>query len=390
MGILGVASEDRDSSRETLRSSPSGSLPNVGDLVAGKYRIESLLGSGAMGAVFVARHELLDKRVALKLICEDQAQAPHAVTRFYNEARAAAKIEGEHVARVLDVGQHENGTPFIALELLEGANLAEVLETRAPLPVHEVVGWILQVCEALAEAHSFGIVHRDLKPANLFLARRRDGRSIVKVLDFGVAKTHAPLQPAMTVTSSILGSPVYMAPEQLRSAKSVDARADIWALGVVLYELLTGRLPFRGDYVAVVFVAGLEHTPPAPRTLRADVPEALERVVLRCLAREVDHRFQSVAELAEALAPFAGSDACFSVQRIRTIMESAPEWAQPKRRRRGSSKRSARFVTVAVTAVGIGALAAMGLMAARGATTSQHPSSRLLPHAPTTATTAPP
>jgi serine/threonine-protein kinase len=271
--------------RETSAGGNGETLPEVGDLVAGKYRVVRRIGEGAMGAVFAARHELLEKDVALKLMSLEQASTPQAVSRFLNEARAAAQIESEHVARVLDMGRTDAGAPFLALELLEGADLARVLAERQPLRVVDVVGWVLQALDAIAEAHSLGIVHRDLKPANLFLATRRDGTEIVKVLDFGISKNLAVTgaTPTLTATSSILGSPVYMAPEQLRNAKTVDSRADVWSVGVVLYELLTCRVPFHADNVAELFVAILEHTPAPARSLRSDLPAQLEHVVMRCL-----------------------------------------------------------------------------------------------------------
>jgi serine/threonine protein kinase len=264
MATQWAARECRISARETVPASCHDTLPEVGDLVADKYRVERLIGRGSVGVVFAARHELLEKRVALKLLSEEAASTPEAVRRFYKEARAAAQIESDHVARVLDVGQTGGGFPFMALELLDGVDLAKLLEERGPMLASEIVGWVLQALEALAEAHSLGIVHRDLKPANLFLARRRDGTHTLKILDFGISKSPAAVGAAttLTVTSSILGSPVYMAPEQLRDAKSVDPRADIWAIGVVLYELLTGRLPFVAANIADLCVAILERSPP--------------------------------------------------------------------------------------------------------------------------------
>jgi serine/threonine-protein kinase len=342
-----------------------------------------------MGAVFAARHELLQKQVAIKLMAEEHAGTPEAVTRFFNEARAAAGIEGEHVARVLDVGQLENGAPFMAIELLDGADLARVLEERGPLPVHDVIDWVLQALEALAEAHSLGIVHRDLKPANLFLARRRDGTSLLKVLDFGISKQSPAVSagsPSITATSSILGSPMYMAPEQLRSAKTVDARADIWAIGVVLYELLSGRLPFQAENVAELFVAVLERTPPGLRTLRADVPPGLEEVVARCLARDVGERFQNVVDVAEALEPFAEKGSHPSVQRIRYVWQTAPQWTRVKMTSLHLPQlRRPRVVAVAIAGVVVGMVVAgaMHLVASRHAATpvaAPATTSRVTPH----------
>jgi serine/threonine-protein kinase len=306
----------------------AGALPGIGQVVAGKYRIERLLGRGGMGAVFAAHHSLLQQRVALKVMLAEHASSTEAVTRFLNEARAAARIEGEHVARVLDLGQLEDGSPFIALELLEGSDLAGVLRTRGALPATEVVDYVLQALEALAQAHALGIVHRDLKPANLFLARRRDGTDIVKVLDFGISKVADALTGAgsnpQTHTSSLLGSPGYMAPEQLRSAKTVDARADIWAVGVILYQLLCGRPPFEGETMTEVLVAILEQPVVPPRTWRPDIPPGLESVVMGCLSRDLNARIPNVVVLAEALAPFAPQQAAASVERLRRYMPAVP------------------------------------------------------------------
>jgi serine/threonine-protein kinase len=361
---MNPAARERSSSyvRETMPVGSGGPLPEVGDLVAGRYRIVRRIGEGAMGAVFAARHELLEKDVALKLMSEEHASTPQAVKRFLNEARALAQLESEHVARVLDMGQTEAGAPFLALELLEGADLAGVLAERGRLPVVDVVGWILQALDGIAEAHSLGIIHRDLKPANLFLAKRRDGTEIVKVLDFGISKNLAlsGTTPALTVTSSILGSPMYMAPEQLRNAKTVDARADVWSLGVVLYELLSGRLPFRADNVAELFVAILEHTPEPMRSVRSDIPAPLEQIVMCCLAREADERFADVGDLAEALAPFGPAGVDATVQRIRRVLQAADGTPKAKARRASARRNRLRWIAAIAAA---GAIAAASLAA---------------------------
>mgnify|MGYP001062724726 FL=1 len=218
-----------------------------GDLLAGKYRIERVLGRGGMGVVVSAVHEALDERVALKFLLPEALANQEAVQRFLREARAAVKIRSEHVARVTDVGTLESGAPYMVMEYLDGVDLARYLESRGPLPVPEAVEYMLQACEALAEAHALGIVHRDLKPANLFRIERVDGTPSIKLLDFGISKVIAH-QVALTQTSSMLGSPLYMAPEQMTSSKHVDARADVWALGIILFELVTGEPPFQGDH----------------------------------------------------------------------------------------------------------------------------------------------
>ena len=296
-------------------------------MIAGKYRIEGVLGKGGMGIVFAAQHELLFQRVAIKLLLAEAVGTPEAVSRFLHEARAAARIQSEHVARVMDVGITETGLPYMVIELLEGGDLAKILEERGRIPFMQAVDWVLEALEAIAQAHALGIVHRDLKPSNLYLARRQNGASIVKVLDFGISKSttsFGPQSAALTSTQSMLGSPLYMSPEQLRSTKTVDARADIWALGVILHELLSGAVPFMGESLGELFVAILEQEPAPLRATAPDVPPQLEQVVRRCLLRNVQHRFANVAELAQALAPFASTQGAGSVARIvSTIVPSA-------------------------------------------------------------------
>lgn len=276
-----------------------------GHLLAGKYRIDRLLGRGAMGVVYAAQHELLHVPVAVKLMRPALGLDPLAVFRFLNEARNASRIQSDHVVRIFDVGVLDSGVPFIVMELLEGADLALVLRHRGPLPIAPTVDWLLEVVEALAHAHAIGIVHRDIKPSNLFLSRRHDGTDRIKVLDFGVSKTiAAPSTGGMTITGAVVGTPLYMAPEQLRGAKLVDSRADIWALGAVAYELLSGHVPFPGDNVVAVFAATCETTPTPPREFRPEIPAGLEAALLRCLQREPDARFANVGALGVDLAPY--------------------------------------------------------------------------------------
>jgi eukaryotic-like serine/threonine-protein kinase len=282
--------------------------PEIGNLFVGKYRIERKLGQGGMGAVFAAHHELLHQRVAIKVLSTDVVAEGEVVTRFLNEARAAARIVSEHVARVTDVATLDNGVPYMVLELLEGDDLSKVLETRGALPVALAVDWVLQACAGVAKAHALGVVHRDLKPSNLFLARREDGTSVIKVLDFGISKSTNPaLVPSstLTATGSMIGSPCYMAPEQVRNAKHVDGRTDIWAIGVILHELLTTNRPFGGETLGELLVAIVEQQPPPISATRRDVPPGLERVVARCLRRAPAERFASIAELAQALEPYS-------------------------------------------------------------------------------------
>jgi serine/threonine protein kinase len=305
-------------------------LPVPGELVGGKYRIERLLGTGAMGAVFAARHELLQQTVALKVMLPEVAASQLASARFLNEARAAARIEGEHVARVLDVGHLENDAPFIALELLEGADLARVLAKRGCFSKDDALLYILQALEAVAQAHALGIVHRDLKPANLFLSQRRDGTQVVKVLDFGISKAlkvqAEASTSALTQSSSMLGSPLYMSPEQVRSSRDVDQRADVWAFGVILFEFLTGKAPFNAQSVNQVLVQILEQEPLSLRSLRPDLPEPLEKAIVRCLSKDAAQRFGDVASLALALTPFAPLEARPLIDRIQRIQACSSPW----------------------------------------------------------------
>ncbi|HEX7839815.1 MAG TPA: serine/threonine-protein kinase, partial [Kofleriaceae bacterium] len=220
----------------------------VGEVLAAKYRVDRVLGAGGMGVVVAATHLQLDQVVALKFVRTEALHNPEIVGRFEREARAAVRLKSEHAARIIDVGRLESGSPYIVMEYLEGQDLAQLLEQRRSLPVSIACDYIIQACDAIAEAHSLGIVHRDLKPGNLFLARTSHGQQVIKVLDFGISKTQGPAGDVnMTRTQAMLGSPGYMSPEQMRAAKSVDSRTDIWSLGVILYELVAGRMPFQAD-----------------------------------------------------------------------------------------------------------------------------------------------
>ncbi|MBI4954638.1 MAG: protein kinase [Myxococcales bacterium] len=275
-----------------------------GTVLREKYRVERVLGKGGMGVVLEARHVELDRRVAIKVLHAELRAHAELVERFLREGRAASKIEGEHVARVLDVDRLPDGTPFIVMEYLEGHDLSSVRRARQPLPVAEAVSYVLQACEAIAQAHRAGIIHRDLKPANLFLTELHDGTSKIKVLDFGISKTLGPLdgsEPSMTRTTLVMGSVEYMSPEQMLSTRDVDLRTDIWALGAVLFELVTAQVPFPGETMTQVCALVMSRPAPSPRTLRPDLPERLEQVILRCLDKVRERRFASIAELASAL-----------------------------------------------------------------------------------------
>jgi eukaryotic-like serine/threonine-protein kinase len=284
-------------------------LPRPGDVLVGKYRIERVVGEGGMGVVFAARHEALDKVVAVKVLLAGAAKGDGVVERFVREAQAAARLQSEHVARVLDAGSLENDIPFIVMEYLEGCDLEELLKIGGgALPATDACDYILQALAAMAQAHAVGIIHRDLKPANLFLALRPDGTNVIKILDFGISKQTAATGREKALTGrAVLGSPAYMPPEQLRNAKSVDTRADIWSLGIVLYEMLTGAPPFDGDGVGEIFAAILEKDPPSLRTWRPELPAELDEVALKALRRKPEDRWQNVGEFAHALVPFCSA-----------------------------------------------------------------------------------
>ena len=297
----------------------------VGQVVAGKYRIDSVIGEGGMGYVVVAYHLQLDTKVAIKLLRAEMATNAEAVERFAREARAAVRITSPHVARVFDVGQLESGAPYMVMEFLEGGDLSSLIQKRGPLPIQEAVDYLLQACEAIAEAHAAGIVHRDLKPANLFCARRADGSVTVKVLDFGISKLTGGAAGALnhTKTTAIMGSPFYMSPEQMESTRGVDIRTDIWGLGIILYELVTGKTPFEGNTMPEVCLRIATQQPAPLRSLRMDAPAALELAILRCLEKDREKRYGNVARLAVALRDFASSRGRQSVDTIMRTMEAA-------------------------------------------------------------------
>jgi serine/threonine-protein kinase len=280
-----------------------------GDLIGDRYQIRALLGSGGMGVVFEAIHLQLRQRVAIKVLAPELCEEPEAVARFLREARAMVQINSEHVARVTDVGTLDSGEPYIVMEHLEGSDLGAVLERSGRVSVEEAATYLVQASDAIAEAHSIGVIHRDLKPSNLFLTRRRDGSSLVKVLDFGISKAVPTISAGRTsmrtATSVVMGSPLYMSPEQLRSSKNVDPRSDVWSLGVLLHELLAGEPPFSADTLPGL-LAKIIADPPTPlRSARSDTPPALEAAVQRCLEKDPEDRYQTVSDFAKALEPFA-------------------------------------------------------------------------------------
>jgi len=280
--------------------------PGLGTLLADKYRLDGILGIGGMGVVYRSNHALLGVPVAVKIILPEYAARREFVTRFTNEARAAARIQSDNIARVSDVGTTNDGISFLVMELLDGEDLGNILAREGPQPPERCVDWMLQAIAGLSDAHSAGIIHRDLKPSNLFLVRRKGKADRIKLCDFGISKgAFEDPSSHITKTNTMLGSPAYMAPEQLRSSRTVDARADIWSLGIILYELLTGSTPFIGENVGAVFAAILETDPLPVRSMLPAIPEALDAAILRCLRRSPAERFPTAAELGVALAPFA-------------------------------------------------------------------------------------
>ncbi|HEX7452079.1 MAG TPA: protein kinase [Polyangiaceae bacterium] len=309
--------------------SEQGTLPLVheGQTVAGKYLVGPLLGVGGMGVVHSARDILLDRRVALKVLSPRLLSSRTAGERFLREARAATRITSEHVVKLLESDTLPDGTPILVMEYLEGRDLRALLREDGPLPPERAVDHLLQALQAIAEGHVRGIVHRDVKPSNLFLTERADGTPLIKVLDFGIAKTlESDRAEDFALTNSEdtqLGSPIYMPPEQLRNPRDVDARADIWALGVTLYELISGKQPFRGQSHADLVSQVLHATPEALATpLALSLPAGLQRVVARCLEKQRHQRYADAAELAAALAPFGGEDARLSLSRVTGLSRS--------------------------------------------------------------------
>lgn len=341
----------------------------VGDVLLNKYRVERVLGEGGMGYVLSARHLQLDELFAIKLMHKDALGAADAVARFLREARAAARLKGEHVARVHDVGHLDDGSPYMVMEQLAGEDLSDRLRRSGVLPVDEAVLYVIQACEAIAEAHANDIVHRDIKPSNVFLTQRANGTPCVKVLDFGISKRADSFQgqdPALTKTGAVMGSPAYMAPEQMVNSKTVDGRADIWALGAMLYELTTGRIPFQGDSMTELVARVMSEPPMPPTQLQLTIPAELNAIILRCLEKKPDSRFQSVRDLMAALHPFLGQYAPLvpvvagGVMPARASIHSLPfaatmgathaAWGTTNPTPPGSDKKKRVFIVAAVAA----------------------------------------
>jgi serine/threonine protein kinase len=301
-----------------------------GEVLAEKYVIGETIGAGAMGVVVAARHLLLDQKVAIKFLVPRAQEHPTSVARFMREARATARIRSEHVVRVLDVALLDTGVPYIVMEFLEGCDLAEWLRRRGPLPAEQACDFILQACDAVHEAHGLDIIHRDLKPPNLFVVHEASVVRTVKVLDFGISKmteiTPATIAPhewakykersVVTEDRTTIGSPHYMSPEQMESTRDVDPRTDVWALGVTLYELVTGRLPFDGATFLQVYSSIAAETPAHLRASLTCLAPGLAEVIIKCLERNRERRFASVNDLAMALVAFGSIRAPTYVERL--------------------------------------------------------------------------
>jgi serine/threonine protein kinase len=332
-----------------------------GEILDGKYRVQHVLGAGGMGMVVLAQDIGLDHKVAIKLLLPEMLSNPKAVGRFAREARNAVRIKGQHMTRVLGVGTLATGAPYMVMEFLEGCDLHQLLQQRGPLPFDEAIDFVLQACEVAAEAHALGIVHRDFKPANLFCVRGVDGRFSVKVLDFGISKVTpldgSPSLMHMTNTTGLLGSPFYMSPEQMIAPYAVDHRTDIWALGIIIHELLTGSVPFPGTTLPEVTIRIHSCPPVLLREGRPDAPEGLQSVVTRCLEKDREKRFANVGELARALLPFGSRRASAWVDRIADIVHAS-----------GSSPASGGvpLSTTGRSQVSTGTIAPLGATAAPG------------------------
>lgn len=298
-----------------------GEIVREGEILAGKYRVERIPGRNGLGVLVQVRHMELGQEVTLKFLVPEACAYPEFVQRFVREARSAVRIQGEHVARITDVGRLESGAPYMVREYLRGPDLAEVLKVRGPLPLEEAVDYVVQACEGVAEGHALGVVHRNIRPTSLVVARRSDGTPLVKVFDFAAAESlhvnpFTERAVSLVGTSAIMASLPYLAPEQIRDPHDVDFRADVYSLGAVLFELLTGTPVYAADAAPALLAQVAADAAPSVRSLRSDVPGELDHIVLRSLAKNRAIRYASVAELVVALAPFASNESSSSIERI--------------------------------------------------------------------------
>ncbi len=321
-----------------------------GTIVAKKYRVERILGRGATGVVVAAKHLDLGHEVAIKIVLpavflDDRA----ALERFLREGRVAARLSSPHVARVYDVGYLEGDIPYLVMELVRGRNLAEVLAAEGPQPVSRVAGWCRDLADVLGEAHALGIVHRDVKPANVMLSETLNGKTIVKLVDFGISKLGEDAGfKKLTDARAILGSPAYMAPEQIEAHGSIDGRADIWALGVVAYELTTGQLPFDGPTLHALAMAIVVGPAVPPSQHVPALPTAFDTVVTKCLQKAPEHRFASMEEFADAVSALIAEDGSPRAGRSHVLASTAHRSPAPERAWSGAAprKRLAWFVAL--------------------------------------------
>lgn len=315
-----------------------------GRVIDGKYAIEETIAEGGIGVIVRATHTGLGQQVAIKYLKASALDDRALVERFEREGRLAARIASEHVVRVQDVGRLPGAGPYLVMEYLTGRDLGSIVD-EGPLPVARAVDYILQACDALAEAHALRIVHRDIKPDNLFVAQRPSNSAILKIIDFGISKVAFENDPGgprrrLATRDEVLraretghleqfGTPLYMSPEQLRSAADVDQRTDIWSLGVVLFELLTGTVPFDGADVQAL-CENIQTAPAKPlRAVLPDAPVGIEAVITRCLQKDRAFRFRNVAELAQELAPYGPPESAARVSRIAQVVRRAGQSIRP-------------------------------------------------------------
>jgi serine/threonine-protein kinase len=314
----------------------------VGSVIDGKYRVDGVLGEGGMGLVLAATHLRMNQAVAIKIA----TRAGSIAARLVREAQFVAQLQSQHIVRVLDVSLLPDGRPFLVLERLEGRSLAALVEA-GPMEPARAVALVLQAIEGVAEAHGVGLVHRDLKPSNLFVATQPDGTELVKVLDFGIAKAGVTEGDAtLTGSAGFVGSSSYASPEQIRHARDADARADVWSLGVTLYELLSTRRPFEAETASGVMAAIVADAAIPLERVASGVPRALAAVVERCLEKDREKRFGDVAALARALAPFGPSDASARVDKIVRLLgpRARPAAADPPAKRADDATAGAHVV----------------------------------------------
>ncbi len=349
--------------------------PLLGVVLAGTYRIARNLGRGGMGRLYEAQHARLDRRFAVKVLHEAQARSRDAVRRFEREARALSRIQSEHVLDVVDVIRTPDGRSAIVTGRLDGEDLKARLDRVGKLPVGEAISLARQVCRGLAAAHAEGVIHRDLKPSNLFLESTADGRTVLKILDFGVAKLRG--EEDMTRTGAVVGTPAYMAPEQARGSAKVDERADVYAVGAVLYRMLTGRAPYSGDEPAQLLSSLLHEAPPRPRAIDRDIPPGLEALIQSAMARDPEQRVGSALDLERELAAFdqggdRGSTWEPGAERPEVSTLVLPRGSVDRARSLAKSARRARpvafllAVLASAAAAGVTALVVVGLQSLDG------------------------